>query len=165
MTATGGEELLLLAAEDLAVYTVANWPGFVMAKHHEMVVEKLEAVRRGEIGRLMIFMPLRHGKSALASEPILDVLFGPTRLRLSEPTAVVSDEGPGVSGDSVGGAGGLQLRVKFMSLRIQNKEPAIEVCRPRASLDRYGCHNIRRICRNRLPNVLWSRRGCPISVM
>ena len=33
-----------------------------------MIAEKLEAVERGEIDRLMIFMPPRHGKSELASK-------------------------------------------------------------------------------------------------
>lgn len=37
------------------------------ATHHEMIAEKLEAVERGDIKRLMIFMPPRHGKSELAS--------------------------------------------------------------------------------------------------
>jgi hypothetical protein len=67
MTASAGDELLQLATQDLAVYTAANWPGFELAKHHEIVIEKLEAVRRGEISRLMIFMPPRHGKSVITS--------------------------------------------------------------------------------------------------
>jgi predicted phage terminase large subunit-like protein len=37
------------------------------AQHHWQIAEKLEAVERGEIKRLMIFMPPRHGKSELAS--------------------------------------------------------------------------------------------------
>jgi hypothetical protein len=35
--------------------------------HHRLIADKLEAVDRGEIKRLMIFMPPRHGKSQLAS--------------------------------------------------------------------------------------------------
>ena len=38
------------------------------ANHHRLIAEKLEAVERGEIDRLMIFMPPRHGKSELASK-------------------------------------------------------------------------------------------------
>lgn len=38
------------------------------AQHHRLICEKLEAVERGEIDRLMIFMPPRHGKSELASK-------------------------------------------------------------------------------------------------
>jgi predicted phage terminase large subunit-like protein len=37
------------------------------APPHSEIAEKLEAVERGEIDRLMIFMPPRHGKSELAS--------------------------------------------------------------------------------------------------
>lgn len=38
------------------------------AAHHEMIAAKLEAVERGEIDRLMIAMPPRHGKSELVSK-------------------------------------------------------------------------------------------------
>lgn len=37
------------------------------APHHALIADKLEAVARGEIDRLMINMPPRHGKSELAS--------------------------------------------------------------------------------------------------
>lgn len=36
--------------------------------HHRLIARKLEAVERGDIRRLMIFVPPRHGKSMLASE-------------------------------------------------------------------------------------------------
>jgi hypothetical protein len=42
-------------------------PAYVPAEHHRRIAEKLEAVERGEVDRLMIFMPPRHGKSELAS--------------------------------------------------------------------------------------------------
>lgn len=45
-------------------YTKSNYE---RAAHHELIAEKLEAVERGEIDRLMIFMPPRHGKSELVS--------------------------------------------------------------------------------------------------
>lgn len=35
--------------------------------HHRLIIEKLEAVERGEIRKLMIFVPPRHGKSEIAS--------------------------------------------------------------------------------------------------
>ena len=60
-------EHLALAHEDLACYAVALWPQFELARHHELIVSRLEAVERGEISRLMIFLPPRHGKSLLAS--------------------------------------------------------------------------------------------------
>lgn len=37
------------------------------APHHVLIADKLEALERGDIDRLMIFMPPRHGKSELAS--------------------------------------------------------------------------------------------------
>lgn len=50
---------------DFARYTLAGQ--YIPADHHYRICEKLEAVARGEIKRLMIFMPPRHGKSELAS--------------------------------------------------------------------------------------------------
>ena len=41
--------------------------GLVPARHHEFVNEKLEAVERGEITRLMLFEPPGHAKSTYAS--------------------------------------------------------------------------------------------------
>jgi predicted phage terminase large subunit-like protein len=60
--------VLALARADLACYSIVQWPPFELAAHHRIVVEKLEAVERGEIRRLMIFLPPRHGKSLLATQ-------------------------------------------------------------------------------------------------
>lgn len=49
---------------DFARYTL---PTYEEAAHHLMIAKRLEAVERGDIKRLMIFMPPRHGKSELAS--------------------------------------------------------------------------------------------------
>lgn len=38
------------------------------AAHLQLLAEKLEAIERGEINRLMVFMPNRHWKSSLASQ-------------------------------------------------------------------------------------------------
>lgn len=38
------------------------------APHHRLIASKLEAVERGEIDRLMLLVPPRHGKSELASK-------------------------------------------------------------------------------------------------
>jgi predicted phage terminase large subunit-like protein len=56
------------ASSLLLSYAAYQWPGYTAAKHHKLIARKLEAVERGEIKRLMIFMPPRHGKSMLASE-------------------------------------------------------------------------------------------------
>ena len=42
-------------------------PRYEAAKHHHTIASALEGVERGEIDRLMITMPPRHGKSELAS--------------------------------------------------------------------------------------------------
>lgn len=48
-------------------FTEYTNPNYQCAEHHKRIAESLEAVERGEIDRLMIFMPPRHGKSELAS--------------------------------------------------------------------------------------------------
>jgi predicted phage terminase large subunit-like protein len=55
------------AAESLIAFTEFTFPKYRPAPHHRLVAEKLEAVERGEIDRLMLLMPPRHGKSELAS--------------------------------------------------------------------------------------------------
>lgn len=62
-----------LTAEDFAfsrliAYAAYQWPGYTDAHHHRLIARHLEMVERGEITRLMITMPPRHGKSMLASE-------------------------------------------------------------------------------------------------
>lgn len=52
----------------LISYAAYQWPGYRDAAHHRQIARHLEAVERGEITRLMITMPPRHGKSMLASE-------------------------------------------------------------------------------------------------
>ena len=56
------------ARRSLLSFTEYTLPQYARAAHHELIAEKLEAVERGEIDRLMIFMPPRHGKSELASK-------------------------------------------------------------------------------------------------
>jgi predicted phage terminase large subunit-like protein len=60
-------EAIEKARTDLAIYASLMWPPFELARHHKLLVEELERVERGEVDRLMIFMPPRHGKSLLAS--------------------------------------------------------------------------------------------------
>lgn len=52
----------------LISYAAYQWPGYRDASHHRLIARHLEAVERGEITRLMITVPPRHGKSMLASE-------------------------------------------------------------------------------------------------
>ncbi len=61
-------EIAALARRDLAVYATAMWPSFEAAAHIRLIADKLEAVERGEIRRLMLFLPPRHGKSLLSTQ-------------------------------------------------------------------------------------------------
>ncbi len=55
------------AKKGLLSFTEYTNPAYEAAPHHALIAAKLEAVARGEISRLMICMPPRHGKSELAS--------------------------------------------------------------------------------------------------
>jgi predicted phage terminase large subunit-like protein len=58
---------MVAARERLAPYALVQGPTYQVAPHHRAIAQKLEAVERGDIKRLMIFMPPRHGKTKLAS--------------------------------------------------------------------------------------------------
>ena len=55
------------ARKDLISFAIATNRKYNVSWHHEDIADKLEKVARGEIKRLMIFVPPRHGKSELAS--------------------------------------------------------------------------------------------------
>lgn len=55
------------ATRNLIPFTEYTLHDYTPANHHRIIASKLESVERGEIDRLMIFMPPRHGKSELAS--------------------------------------------------------------------------------------------------
>ena len=62
-----------LKAEDIGFssligYAAIQYPRYHASYHHRLIAAKLEAVERGEIKRLIISLPPRHGKSMLASE-------------------------------------------------------------------------------------------------
>lgn len=61
-------EILSLCQHSLIGYAIASWEGYRPARHHRLIADALQRVERGELKRLMIFMPPRHGKSMLASE-------------------------------------------------------------------------------------------------
>ncbi|MCK8211862.1 hypothetical protein LW979_17635, partial [Erwinia amylovora] len=58
------------ARQSLLGFTEYTNPLYQRAQHHEQIAAKLEAVERGEIDRLMIFMPPRHGKEIAHSTPV-----------------------------------------------------------------------------------------------
>jgi len=55
------------AKSGLIAYTEYTFEQYIPADHHRLIAHKLEQVARGEIDRLMVNMPPRHGKSELAS--------------------------------------------------------------------------------------------------
>ncbi len=56
------------ARQSLINFTEYTYPSYEPSEHHIVLAEKLEAVARGEIDRVMVVMPPRHGKSELASK-------------------------------------------------------------------------------------------------
>ena len=55
------------ARESLEAYLAYCELGFVPAQHHRLLIKHLEAVERGEIKRLMVFMPPGSAKTTYAS--------------------------------------------------------------------------------------------------
>lgn len=56
------------ARRSLGAFTSYTEPNYEDARHQRILDEHLEAVERGEIDRLMVFMPPRHGKSEKTSK-------------------------------------------------------------------------------------------------
>ncbi|MBR1146686.1 terminase large subunit domain-containing protein [Bradyrhizobium sp. AUGA SZCCT0431] len=56
-----------LARRKLLPFICFNFPDYKTNWHHELIAEKLERVERGELKRLIVVMPPRHGKSELCS--------------------------------------------------------------------------------------------------
>lgn len=62
-----------ITAEDYAYSRLLSWcaycwPAYQISGHHVQIAEALQSVERGDITRLIITMPPRHGKSMLVSE-------------------------------------------------------------------------------------------------
>lgn len=56
------------ASVRLKLYIALQFPNYVFSRHHLRIIDALERVERGEIKRLVITMPPRHGKSMIISE-------------------------------------------------------------------------------------------------
>lgn len=65
-----------LARRRLLDFIKVNFPEYKVGWHHKMLCEKLEAVERGEIKRLIVTMPPRHGKSEIVSVQFPSWLIG-----------------------------------------------------------------------------------------
>src|ERR1700744_1654954 len=64
------QEILLrrAARQSLISFTEYTYDRYKTAIHHKIIAEQLERVERGEMDRLMLLVPPRHGKSELASK-------------------------------------------------------------------------------------------------
>jgi hypothetical protein len=60
--------------ERIIGFTEYRFPRYRPSRHHRMIAEQLERVERGEIDRLMIRVPPRHGKSELAAKILSSLL-------------------------------------------------------------------------------------------
>ena len=58
---------LKLAKESLIPFTVMTYRNYKASWHHRLLAGRLMELERGDIDRLMVLMPPRHGKSELAS--------------------------------------------------------------------------------------------------
>ena len=72
------------AIESLIAFTEYTFPKYRAAAFHKTIAGQLERVERGEVDRLMLLLPPRHGKSELASKRYPAWLLGrnPSRGRL-----------------------------------------------------------------------------------
>jgi len=66
-TGVGGGKLRRAAKTSLISFTEFAYPRYEAAAIHKQIAEQLERIERGEIDRLMLLVPPRHGKSELAS--------------------------------------------------------------------------------------------------
>jgi predicted phage terminase large subunit-like protein len=55
------------ARRDLIAFTEYTFPRYQAARHHRLIAAQLERLLTGEVDRLMLLVPPRHGKSELAS--------------------------------------------------------------------------------------------------
>lgn len=70
-----------LARRHLLNFIQYNFEDYKVNWHHRLLIDKLEAVERGDIKRLMVFMPPRHGKSEIISVQFPSWLIGRNRDR------------------------------------------------------------------------------------
>lgn len=70
------EQARRLARNDFARFVLFTKPDYILKEFHRRLCEKLEAFERGEIKKLMVFMPPQHGKSELTTRRFPAYLLG-----------------------------------------------------------------------------------------
>jgi hypothetical protein len=78
-------DTLELARRDLAVYAALLYAPFQLAPHVRLIIERLEALERGELTRLCLSLPPRHGKSLLVSQLFPPGTWAASRAARSSP--------------------------------------------------------------------------------
>ena len=61
------DKVVLPARDRLLRFTALTLPGYQVKAHHRAMAEALQAVESGEIKKLMLFLPPRHGKTELST--------------------------------------------------------------------------------------------------
>jgi predicted phage terminase large subunit-like protein len=119
----------LAATETLAAFTEYTFPQYKTAEHHRLICEKLEAVERGEIDRLMIFMPPRHGKSELASKRFPAWYLG----RNPDKQVITASYNSDLAGDF-----GRQVRNIVREQRFRNVFPSVSLAEDSQAANRWN---------------------------
>lgn len=117
------------AAESLIDFTEYTFPQYRAAEHHRLIAEKLEAIERGEIQRLMIFMPPRHGKSELATKRFPAWFLG----RNPDKQIIQASYNSDLANDF-----GRQVRNIFRERRFQNVFPTVELAPDSKAANRWN---------------------------
>lgn len=117
------------AYNSLIDFTRYTMPKYRASKHHILLCKTLEAVDRGEINRLMVFMPPRHGKSELISKRFPAWYLG----RKPENQFIASSYSAKLS-DSFG----RDVRNIVSSSRFKNIFPGVELASDSKAKDLWG---------------------------
>jgi hypothetical protein len=110
-------------------FTEYTFPQYRAAEHHKLIAEKLEAIERGEIQRLMIFMPPRHGKSELATKRFPAWFLG----RNPDKQIIQASYNSDLAKDF-----GRQVRNIFNERRFQNVFNGVELAPDSKAADRWN---------------------------
>lgn len=117
------------AREHLIDFTTYTMPKYSAAAHHHLLCKKLEAVERGEINRLMVFMPPRHGKSELVS-----TRFPAWYLGRNPENQIISAS----YGSTLADEFGRKVRNIFKEQSFSNIFPGISLANDSAAKDRWS---------------------------
>ncbi len=121
--------LLKAAQKDLAAYASLQWRRFQLAKHHELIVDRLHALETGKIRRLMIFLPPRHGKSLLTT-----LMFPAYYLGRHPDRSIIS----AAYGQDLADDFGRRVRNTVSDPRHQEVFPACKLMEDASSMRRFG---------------------------